>query len=83
MITIKQYDTMLKEFRSAAATSIAGSYILMTDCLFDDLKTVFNTLSNKGETIYYFFDMRVEVVETQIPQYRWWIVAPGKGGRLK
>lgn len=61
MITLKQYDNLLKECRPAAATSKVGSRIIMTDCLFNELK---------------------DVIETRIPLYRWWIVAPWKDGGL-
>lgn len=82
MITLKQYDNLLRECRPAAATSKEGSHFVMTDCLFDEIKTVCDTLSNKEHTTYYFLGLRVEVVETRLPLYKWWIVGPGKGGGL-
>ena len=82
MITLKQYDNLLKECRPAAATSKVGSRIIMTDCLFNELKAVFDTLTDNQCIKYYFLGLRVEVIETSIPLYRWWIVAPGKDGGL-
>lgn len=82
MITLKQYDNLLKACRHAAATSKSSSHFLMTDSLFNDLKTVFDTLHEKENTTYYFLGLRVEVVATSCPLYRWWIIEPGKDGGL-
>lgn len=77
MITLKQYDNLLKECKYAALNSKRGSCFLMTACLFDELKTVFDSLSDDGSTLYYFCGLRVEVIETNCPLFRWWIIERG------
>jgi hypothetical protein len=83
MITLKQYDELLKVCRHAAATSKVGSYFVMTDSLFNEIKAVCDVITDDTEIRYYYFlGLRIEVLETALPVYRWWIVAPGKGGGL-